>query len=42
MCGKNETNALTQNQFLLDKEEKKIICYECASNNNIKTKDVPW
>jgi hypothetical protein len=43
ICGKRNTNALNEEDFfLIDPEEHKIICEDCAEEKEIKPKQVSW
>ena len=43
LCGERSTNVLNEEEpFLIDPEEHKIICEECAKKGKIKTIEVSW
>ena len=42
ICGDRHTSALNSDGFYIDADNNKIICLDCARNNNIKTIGIGW
>ena len=42
LCGESDTNILQKKNFLVMEKGERIICEECAYNNNIKTINAGW
>ena len=42
LCRERHTNALNSKEFLIDKKENKIVCLDCANDNNIQYNKVEW
>ena len=42
ICGDKHTCALNTDGFYIDIKKNKIVCENCAGENNIETKNVFW
>ena len=42
LCGKRNTNALNYKEIYIEKNENKIICLDCAKDNNHQYIKVEW